>query len=297
MNIETLKLFLEIAQKGSFAAVARDADTDASLISRRIATLEADLGYRLFDRTTRRLALTEAGKLLFDRVQSPLEELSQIQDEAQDVVSKPSGVLRLTTTTAFAERWLIPLLPAFRASYPGIDFDLVLTDAQIDLVANNIDLALRLGPRMEGPFIGTKLLATRYRVLASKTYLATHGPISQPEDLAQHDCIVFPLPGYRSRWRFRRNAQDNIREVALPRVMSISSALAIRRAALEGLGVTLLSEWVAADDMASGTLVDVFPSWEVSAADFDTAVWLLYPSRAYMPVKLRLFIDYLRAVA
>jgi len=137
MEIQAFQMFIDVVRRGSFAAVARDSDVDPSSISRQIAALERDLGYRLFDRTTRRLALTQAGQLTFERIQNPLEELSQIRETAGDIVSKPGGSLRVTASVAFAERWLVPRLATFKTSYPAINFDLILSDAKVDLVGEN----------------------------------------------------------------------------------------------------------------------------------------------------------------
>ncbi|WP_419906739.1 LysR family transcriptional regulator [Hoeflea sp.] len=294
MNTHDLETFLDVARHGSFAAVARLRNVDPSSISRQIAALETALGYRLFDRTTRRLAMTEAGRITFDRIQNPLEEIAQVRAAAGDAVGNPTGLIRVTASVAFGERWLVPRLAAFRKSYPDIDLDLSLTDRQLDLVADNIDVAIRLGNRVEGGFIVSRLMPTRYHVVASPKYIAANPRCAAPEDLAHHDTVVFPLPGYRSSWRFRK-PPDATREIAINGTLTISNALAVRRAALEGLGVALLSDWTVGDDLEAGTLVDLFPDYEASASDFDTAAWILYPSRAYVPAKTRVFIDYLRS--
>ncbi len=295
MDIAAFQTFIDVARRGSFAAVARELGLDPSSISRQIAVLEKEIGYRLFDRTTRRLALTEAGRLTFERIQNPLEELDQIRDAALAIVNLPCGRLRVTASTAFAERWLIPRLAGFREKFPDINLDLVLSDTRIDLVAEGVDVAIRLGDRVEGPFIVSRLMPTYYRVVASLGYLKKHGKLDAPSDLLHHDCIVFPLPGYRSQWRFRDKA-GRIRKVNVSDTLAVSNALAIRRAVLEGLGVALLGDWTIGGDIENGDLVDLFPGFEASAANFDTAAWILYPSRGYVPVKTRAFIDHLRAM-
>lgn len=295
MDISALQTFIDVARRGSFAAVARESGLDPSSISRQIAVLEKAIGYRLFDRTTRQLALTEAGQLTFERIQNPLEELDQIRDAALETISSPRGKLRVTASTAFAERWLIPRLAGFRDKFHDIILDLVLSDARIDLVAEGVDVAIRLGDRADGAFIVSRLMPTCYRVVASPGYLKTHDRLDAPSDLRHHDCIVFPLPGYRSQWRFRDPA-GHIRKVDVSDTLTVSNALAIRRAALEGLGVALLGDWTIDSDIENGDLVDLFPGIEASAANFDTAAWILYPSRGYVPVKTRAFIDHLRAM-
>ena len=295
MDLDSLHTFAAVVRLGSFAAVARERGVDPSSVSRQIATLEEALGYRLFDRTTRRLAPTEAGQVYHDRIAGPLEELALARDAGGDVVGAPRGRLRVTASVAFGERWLMPRIAAFRHLYPELDLDLVLTDGVVDLAADGIDVGIRLGPRVTGTLVVTKLMETRYRVVASPLYIERHGRPETPLDLADHDCLVFPLPGYRSRWRFRGNGPET--EVAVRGALTISNALALRRAALDGLGIALLADWTIGPDLEDGTLVDLFPDVQASAADFDTAAWIVYPSRAYVPAKTRAFIVHMKGAA
>lgn len=291
--LRSLKLFLDVVRCGSFAAAAREQGVDPSSVSRHIAALEQELGFRLFERTTRRLAPTEAGQLYFDRAVGLVEALEEARAEAADVVAGPKGRLRVTTSVAFAERWLLPRLPAFREAYPELELDLLSSDGLVDLFAEGIDVAVRLSARVEGPLVVAKLMDTRYRVVVSPAYLDRALPLTHPADLAGRDCLCFTLPGYRSRWRFRRGEAPVV-EVAVRASLAMSNALVLRRAALDGHGPALLADWTVEEDIASGRLVDLLPDWEASAESFDTAAWLLYPSRAYVPVKTRVFIDHLR---
>ena len=295
MELSTLQTFAAVARAGSFAARARETGVDPSAISRAIAGLEEELGWRLFDRTTRRLALTEAGRLYLDRVAPLLRGLAEAAEVAGDAVNEPIGRLVITSSVAFGERWLLPRVETFRARYPRITFDLRLTDATVDMTSEGVDLALRLGPRVEGSLVAAKLFETRYHVVAAPDYVRRHGAPTEPSDLATHDGVMFPLPGYRSRWRLRRSGSDAVVEVSPKPVLTISNALALRRAALSGLGVALLADWTVAHDIARGRLVDLFPSHEATAADFDTAAWIVYPTRDYVPSRLRVFVEHLRS--
>lgn len=294
MHLDLLHTFLDVARLGSFAAVARERDVDPSSISRNIQTLEDELGYRLFVRSTRKLMLTEAGSATRERLQAPLTEIENIRASGLDMVARPSGLLRVTASSALGERWLVPRLAAFRAKYPEIEFDLLLTDRRVDLREEHVDLALRLGETVDGDYVMSRLVDTRYRVVATPDFMARANPqIGQPDDLADHDCIVFPIPGYRSTWRFRQS-DGATQEVPVQPALTISSAMGIRRATLEHLGVALLADWCLGNDIEAGRLVDLFPDIEVSAANFETAIWIAYPTRDYVPAKLRVFIDHLR---
>lgn len=296
MDTDLLKTFVDVSRQGSFASVAREEGVDPSSVSRRIASLEQAIGLTLFERTTRRLVLTEAGRIYLDRVGSIIEALDDAADTARDAVMEPSGLLRVTTSVAFGERWLTPRLGAFRSAFPEVGIELILTDTEIDIAAEGIDLALRLGPQIEGSFIVSKLFDVRYHAVAAPSYLEAKGIPKLPAELAEHDGIFFALPRFRSAWRFRNGPSASLFEVRPRPMLSISSALAVRRAALDGLGVALLADWTIADDLREKRLIDLFPDYEGSATGFDTAVWTVFPSRAYVPARLRAFLDHMRGL-
>jgi len=293
METRLLDTFLEVAHRGSFAEVARALRMDPSSVSRAVSLLEREVGARLFQRTTRRLALTEAGEQFLARIEPIMAELKEAQVEVASSNSQPRGRLCLSASVAFGQICLMPLVPLFMERYPEIDLNLKFTDRNIDFVSDRVDLAVRLAPSVEADVVGTKLMSTRYRVCASPDYLRRAGPITAPSDLADHPAICFDLPDYRRRWIFRDQAREEIRVGIHPRLV-ISSILAVRDAALAGLGPTLLTEWLIRDDLEAGSLVDVFPDHDVTATGFDTAAWLLYPSRSFLPRKTRVAIDFLR---
>lgn len=292
MDIDDIRLALDVAARGGFAKTARALDRDPSSVSRAVAALETRLGVRLFQRTTRRMSTTEAGARYLDRARAAIEELDIAAEEAA-ASGPPSGTLRLTASVAFAQRCLVPLLGAFRADYPDLAIDLLMTDTRLDMVADRVDLAIRLAPALEEDAVAAKLMDTRYRVVAGPDYLATHGVPKAPADLADRDCPRFSLPGYRNQWRFR-TAKGRVDTVPVGGGLVISNALALRQAALNGLGPTLLADWLIDADVAAGRLIDLFPDLDVTATEFDTAAWFVYPSRAFLPTKTRVAIDFLR---
>lgn len=297
MDIETLRIFVRVARRGSFAVVARDFGTDPSSISRAISALEDELQVRLLQRSTRRMTLTEAGAKYLARVEPLLEELDQAKDDALLSSAKPIGTIRLTASVAFGQKCLAPLLPKLRQAFPDLGIDLVLTDTNLDLVSEGIDLAVRLGPSRDTALIGVKLTETRYHVCASPAYLADSRrkkqPLKMPADLASHRCLLMNLPDYRSRWLFR-DARGVIDEIAVDGDVLISNPLVLLTCVVNGMGPALLADWMVQDELASGLLVELFPDYAVTATDFETAAWLLYPSRTYLARKVRVTIDFLR---
>ena len=294
MDVDSARLLLAIARHRSFTAAARERGVDPSRISRAVASIESALGFRLFQRATRRVAVTEAGEIYLRRIEAMADEFDHARDEALAISTGPSGVLRMTTSVAFGERMLVPLLPRFRDTYPKVELDLVLADTNLDLIADRIDLAVRLGSSVAGDMVVAKLMDSTYRVCASPGYLAREGPLRRPQALADRDCLLFALPGFRSRWIFR--SQDGATtDVSVRGSIAVSGALALHTLTLAGMGPALLADWLVGDDIAEGRLVDLFPDHRVTATSFETAVWLLYPSRSFLPGKVRAMMDFLRA--
>lgn len=293
MNTEDIALFVEIARHGSFAGTARARGTDPSSISRSVAALEAQLGVRLFQRTTRRLSLTEAGEACLARVAPLMDELEDALAATRDTRARPRGTLRLSASVAFGQQIVVPLLGGFRRAFPLVGVECLFTDANVDLVGERVDLAIRLAPAVEGDVIVSKLMDTRYLVVASPSYLAGAPALHQPSDLASHRVLRFPLRDYRSRWLFR-GPSGEIFEQPVDGDLVLAPAGAIRDAAVGGLGPALLPDWLVREDVASGRLVRCLADWAVTATRFDTAAWLVYPSRAHLPAKTRAMIGFLR---
>ena len=293
MDIPALRLFDQVVSLGSFAAAARASGADPSAVSRSIAGLERELGFRLFQRSTRRIALTEAGTAYHNRIAPLLKDLDDAADAARDLVERPSGTLVVATSTAFGEIVILPMLPAFREAHPGLGIDLRLSDAPADLIAEGIDLAIRLTRDAPADTIAARLISTRYHVVASPDWVARN-PMAHPSDLKSADCLVFPYPGFRDRWQFNAPGQAPV-SVGIQSSLRITGALAMAAAARLGLGPALLADWLIARDLADGQLVDLFPGWTAAAGEDTTAAYLLYPSRAYLPLKTRVFIDALQS--
>jgi DNA-binding transcriptional LysR family regulator len=295
VNTADLATLMTVIRLGSFAAAARELHVDPSWVSRTVAALESDLGTRLFQRSTRRIAMTEAGAKFVERIGPVLEELDQIRHAAADVAASTTGTLRVTASNAFGMKRLVPLLPAFCAAHPALRVDLVLTDTVVDLVAERIDVALRIGALRDSTLIALPLLKMRYRVVASPAWVAARGGLPRTvQDIEGCDCVTFSMPGFRDRWLFRKSEGGPKTAVTVkPRVL-LTNGLALRECALAGVGASLLPDWLVGDDLAEARLVDLYPHHEVAVVDAPTGAWLVYPSRSYVPAKVRAFIDFMR---
>ena len=290
MQIQSLQLALIVMKSGSIAEAARQLNLDPSSVSRTIAALEADLKFRLFHRTTRQLSVTEEGGHYLRSIEPLLEELERTRDEAHMLQHAPSGTLHLTASVAFGSQCIIPHLGGFRRKWPDLKLDLQLTDSNLDLAGERIDLAFRLSSAITGDWISRKLVKTRYVVCASKQW-ATHHQITQPSDLVEVECVRLALPDFMENWRFFDNRdQETIVPVTGP--ITVSNPIALKQAALAGLGPTLLATWMIREELEAGTLIDVLPNYRVTATTLDTGLYALYPSRKYLPAKTRVTIDY-----
>ena len=293
MDLSTLQLFVEVVRQGSFAAVARHRDMEPSSVSRAIAALEKELGIRLFQRTTRQISPTESGAMYYERIVPLLEEMKQAISAATEQSGNPQGSLRVTASVSFGLICIVPLLPEFEAAYPDLNVDLVLTDSVLDLVGERIDVAIRLGVMADSSLIAQRLIPTQYFICASPQYLAQHGTPQRPQELPLHECLRFPLSGFRSRWIFK-NSTGEIDEVTVQGRTIISSAIALRDCAIAHMGLALLPHWLIQPDLDTGRLVNVFSDYAITATNFDTAAWFVYPSKRYMPLKVKVFMDFLK---
>lgn len=286
IDLECLRVFLLVVRLGSFSAVAREAGIAPSSVSRAIDQLEAWLGVRVLQRSTRKLGLTEAGQVFYDRALPLIEELERTQLEVKDLSHAVAGQIRITASPSFGTVCLAPALAEIESHYPDLRIDLSLTDKVVDLLEEKFDLAIRHGPLPDSNLIAERLLSTRYRVCASPAYLEQWGKPTDPHELSLHRCLVFSLAVFRSRWKFK-TAIGDVLEVPVNAVMQVNNGMVLRQWALAGEGIVMLSNWLIQNDLESGALLDLFPGHECSATDFDSKVWLVYPSRNYVPNKVR----------
>ncbi|MCP8884987.1 LysR substrate-binding domain-containing protein [Devosia sp. XJ19-1] len=293
MNVQSLELFVTVAERLSFAAAAEDHDTDPSTVSRQIAALERQLGARLFQRSTRSVALTEVGHQILGHARQVLAELEVMKDAAGAATTALVGRLRMSASVAYGERRIAPLLGLFREQFPGLELDLILTDARLDLVAEAIDLAIRHGPEIESDVVAARLHPTHYRVCAAPEFVRRHGAPASVDELTTMPCISYSLPDLTRRWyEVLPNAPARAFTIAAP--LSLSSPLAVRGACLAGAGIALLADWLVDADIEKGRLASLLPQHRLSPGPTASAAWLVYPARAYQPRRVRATIEFIR---
>lgn len=287
-GLEELTAFVAVAETGSFVTAARSVGRDASVLSRRVSQLEERLGVRLLSRTTRRVTLTEVGAAYRQRVQALLDELASANREASDLAASPQGLVRVSIPISFGRQWIAPLLPAFMARHPQIRIDLRLTDRFVDVVAEGLDVAIRVaaGAPRDSSLTTRKIAAYRNLLVAAPGYLDVHGTPETPADLANHVCLGFTGYAAWPDWPLMRNGK---RATVRPTCALIADhSEVLLTAAIEGAGITFTADWLAGPALRAGTLVEILPGWGGKA---NGGVYAILPPGRLVPAKTRLFVD------
>jgi len=291
MKTEQIKTFLAVYRAGDFISVAKERNVAPSSITRSVAALEATLKTQLFQRSTRSLRPTEAGDNYYRLMGPIMEEFDHAHDKLREDDLGPSGHLRVTASVSYGQIVIAPRLKKFRERYPNIELDLILSDGRIDLISEQIDVAIRHGRLPDSSLTARKLTDVTYKLVASPDYLSQNSKISSPESLKAHELITFGYEDFRDEWHFIKN--DVQQAIAITPAIKISNAVAIRQCVRDGVGVALLADWTVEDDIKSKKLVRLLPLWTASGSTKDTAIWLVYPSSRYTPAKSKAFIDFM----
>lgn len=282
-----MQTFVRVVEAGSFTAVATQLNTTQPTISRQIAALEEHLGARLLTRTTRALTLTDDGRAFYDHALRALEALGEAENAVGRRRSKPSGVLRLATPVVFGRLHIAPRLPAFLARYPDVSIDLTMSDTFTDLTEQGIDLAIRVGEITDPGLIAKRIGIVRRITVASPAYLKKHGTPRTPADLSNHSCIVYTRLATGHRWVFE--STDGPLTVEVKGRYRADNSEAIREGVLAGLGVAVIPEFAFNSEIESGIVTVLLKQNEPRQLPMNA----VYPSRRFVPLKVRAMIDYL----
>jgi DNA-binding transcriptional LysR family regulator len=286
LDLNDIAMFVQVVRHGSFAGAARRLGLPPNTVSRRIQQLEAQLGTRLMQRSTRRLTLTSAGQAFHERCAGAVDGLVEAGQELITGSQQPSGLVRVAATADFFDFFPMEWVADFLAAHPLVRVDFVLSDARADLIAEQIDIAFRGGALPDSGYVGRKLLGARTDgMVASPAYIAARGAPATLQDLANHDCVISPHPSGRTLWRLAGpgGAEE---EVQVGGRFSGNTAQALRKAALAGLGIALLPPTMARLDLEAGRLVPVLPQYQRTGQGLS----VLYPSRKHLPLAVSAFI-------
>lgn len=288
-GLNELEAVLAVARHRSFRAAATELDVSTSALSHSIATLEARMGVRLFNRTTRSVSLSEVGAEFVGSITPALLTIRIALEQAGNRQTEPSGTLRLNTSAGAAKQ-VMPLLLEYMRRYPQMKLDIVTEGRLVDIVAQGFDAGIRLGDSVPQDMIAVNISpAQRFAVLGSPDYFAKHPAPFSPEDLRAHQCIRSRMPsGAIYRWEFERHGESLA--VDVQGALTLDNPTLMLEAARAGLGLTYLTEWSAAADLAGGTLVRVLQEWTPPLE----SLCLYYPGRRHVPAGLRALIELIR---
>lgn len=283
--LQQMALFVEVARTGSFTRASRRLAVPAATLSRRIAALEKALGIRLFDRTTRRVSLTDAGTRYLELCGHLVDEARLAQAAVREIASRPSGHLRVTMPVDLGVFVVGPLLPDFARQYPGITFELDLSPHHVDLLGDRVDLAIRLGTVRDETLVARRIGAIEQGLFAAPAYLERHGTPSQPADLTAHECIVVPATR-RATWRLKR--ATTFAEVPVAGRFAANNLGLMRVLAERGMGIAALAPQLVREAVVAGRLVPVLPEWTVPPLPIHGVV-----ASRLQPASVRALIDFL----
>ena len=290
LDLNDLRVFEKVASLRSFSAASRALGLPKSNVSRSVARLEAELGTRLLQRTTREVVLTEPGELLRARCVSILAQVGETVDNVGNLRAMPRGHMKITAGIGFGVNVLSELLPQFLERYADVDVSLELTSRPVDLVAEGVDVALRIGPMPDSQLVAKRLGTMRRYLCASPAYLNRRGAPQTLDDLRDHDIVEMPGADGRPRvWAFTSESGGTVRIEIRPR-LNVNEAMTIHRLVLNGAGLGVLSGYLCAPGIEAGHLVRLFPGWTLPELE----VSAVFPSNRELSPNVRAFVDFLK---
>jgi DNA-binding transcriptional LysR family regulator len=290
MQLGSIEMFCKAAELGGFTAAAVALGVTAAAVSRSVGRLEARLGVRLFVRTTRRVNLTDDGRLYFEQCAQALAQITQAGRVLAGHQEEPSGVLRISVPTTYAHYRLLPLLPQFAAAHPQVQIELSVSNRNIDFVEEGFDLAIRLGVPKDSRLVARKLEDASLGVFAAPAYLKQHGVPKRLADLKKHACVQFVLPstGRAMPWLLREDGSD-VERVFGGQVRVHDDVLACLNYAKAGGGLVQIYHFIAKQAVANGELTEVLRAHAGCSRPFS----VLYPHNRHMSARVRAFVDFL----
>ena len=284
MDVQEMRVFARVASLRNFSAAAAELGMTPGNVSKRLQGLEDSLGVRLFDRTTRKIRITEEGQILLGYVSRVLREVDDAEAAVRCSGLIPKGTLRVSAPASLGRRHIRPDICEFLERFPDISIDLNLTDRLVNLIDEGFDVAIRTGALPDSQLIAKRLAPDQYFILASPSYLEKHGQPKTPQELARHNCLVL---GEHSQWSLSKD--DEQVSVRVSGTLTSNSAEMVHEAATSGLGIIRTSLLKSHDDIGNGRLIPVLPEYDVAGT---AAIWAIFTSSRHVPPKLRVFLDF-----
>jgi DNA-binding transcriptional LysR family regulator len=288
-RLQAMQVFVRVLETGSFSAAARDLKLGQPAVSKIVAALEARLGVRLLVRSTHQLTPTDAGQSYYEKARRVVIEADEAEIAAKSEALGLEGRLRVCAPVTFARLHIAPKLASFLEAHPKLTLELFMDDRNVDLLAENIDVALRLGQLSDSGLTARKLAEAKRHVVASPAYLARHGTPKSPAELVAHNAIVYTRISGGTQWRFRQGTSEISVNVASR--LACTAAEGVREAVIAGLGFAIVSNWMMQPELASGVVTPILSDWSLPAI----ALWAVFPSGRLPSAKARAFVNWFEA--
>ena len=287
-SLNDIAVFVQVVDEGSFTKAAERLQLSRSVISKYVTRLEERLSVRLLNRTTRRLSLTEAGRVFYDHSRRGLQDIEDAQLEISRLQEKPRGVLRINSPMSFGIMHIAPLLPEFQRQYPEISVDMNLDDRKVDVIEEGFDVSIRISEMPDSSLVARRIAPCKHAIVAAPAYLERHGTPRTPGDLRDHNVISFRYQASATDWHFL--APDNKpASVAVTGSVQMNNSLALREAVLGGVGIMRAPTFVVGDDIQQKRLVRLLPAYQ----PLEISIFLVYPQRRHLSPKVRAFVDFM----
>ncbi|WPB77579.1 LysR family transcriptional regulator [Archangium violaceum] len=287
-DFEGLAMFAKVAEERSFAAAARAMGLSVATVSRGVSRLEERLGARLFNRTSRKLALTAFGRTIAESASRIYRDAEEVEGAAREMSARPRGLIRLAVPMSFGLRWVAPLLPEFFRAYPEVSIDLHLSDATVDVVGQGFDAALRIAVSLEPSLVARRLCPVSRFIVAAPSYLKRHGRPKHPRDLNRGDCLGYAYRARSDSWRLVNDAGDE--EVITPGGrLRVTNADALVPTVLEGLAIAELPEFIASEYLSDGRMEVLLKDWKLAKG----GLYFVTPEARVRPAKVEVLADFL----
>lgn len=287
-TLTRMRAFIDVVEAEGFSAAARKIGRSKALLSKYVRELEDELGALLLNRTTRQFSLTEAGHTYYQRASEIVREVDSLADAVRESSGDVRGRIKLSAARTFADAPIGQSLIDFAKQHPDIVLDIHLDDRFVDLVEEGFDVAVRISRLENSSLIARRLGPFSVKLCASPELIAKNGTPTRPQDLSSMPCIVDTNGRSLANWRFKGDGEDSV-SVTVSGPIEVNSPMAARAAAVSGLGFTILPDFIAAPDVASGRLVTVLDDRILSGS----GIFAVYPHRRYLPAKVRVFVDFL----
>jgi DNA-binding transcriptional LysR family regulator len=286
-NLNGMAVFARVVEAKSFSGAALTLGLSKSAVSKQISQLEDRLGARLLDRTTRRVALTEVGRVFYDHAARMLIEAESAEAAVASLHELPRGVLRINLPVTFGLTHIAPLIPGFLEQCPELKVEMTFSDRYVDLLEEGFDLAVRIARLTDSSLVARRLAPNRLAMCASPDYIARHGEPKAPSDLGTHACLTYSYSPDPEHWML--SVDGKLTDVKIGGRLRANNGDALRLAAIGNQGLVVLPTFMVGDDLRAGRLVEVMRG----ATPVDSAIYAVYPSRRYLTPKVRAFIDFL----